>query len=410
MESRHDVERAVKERYSAGAEARQERLCCPVDYDRQYLANLPAEIVEKDYGCGDPSAFVRTGDVVLDLGSGGGKICYIAAQIVGPEGRVIGVDQNDDMLALAEKYRDEMAEKVGAANVEFRKGRIQDLRLDLRRLSAYVEEHPVTDLASLDALEAFQDSICQDEPLVASDSIDIILSNCVLNLVDTGLKEQLFQEMFRVVKPGGRVAISDIVSDEDIPERLQKDPVLWSGCISGAFREDLFLEAFVAAGFEGVKIEKRDAEPWRTVEGIEFSSYTVTAYKPLTGPCLDQKHAVLYRGPWSQVADDDGHVFVRGERTAVCGRTYRFMTDPHGPFAGEVFGIEPRQAVPEAEAAPFDCPRTAPRHPRETKGEDYRATSESAGTSCCGAPVPETIEEDSCCGPAPEAPEGGCCS
>jgi ubiquinone/menaquinone biosynthesis C-methylase UbiE len=399
MENRHDVEQAVQARYSTGAKEVQERLCCPVDYDTQYLKELPAEIIEKDYGCGDPSAFVRPGDVVLDLGSGGGKICYIAAQIVGPEGRVIGVDRNDDMLALAEKYLPEMAEKIGAENVDFRKGSIQDLRLNLRRLETYLQEHAVHSLEDLERLEAFKASISENEPLVENDSIDIILSNCVLNLVDSGEKEQLFEEMFRVVKPGGRVAISDIVSDEDIPEHLQKDPVLWSGCISGSFREDLFLEAFVAAGFVGVRIEKRDAEPWRTVEGIDFHSYTVTASKPLEGASLEQNHAILYRGPWARVMDDSGRVFERGVRVPVCGRTFRFMTGAKTPYEGAIFGIAPRVEIPEGEAEPFDSQRTLPRHARETKGMDYDVTVDTAG--CWGGAT--SLDSTS-------HGNGGCCS
>src|SRR5688572_25475098 len=100
-----DVENAVRERYGAASQQKEEALCCPVEYDPQYLKILPPEIIERDYGCGDPSEFVRAGDIVLDLGSGGGKICYIASQIVGAEGKVIGVDTNTEMLGLANKYR-----------------------------------------------------------------------------------------------------------------------------------------------------------------------------------------------------------------------------------------------------------------------------------------------------------------
>src|SRR6266849_5575575 len=126
-----DVEHFVNERYGRAAHGREPELCCPVEYDNKYLSVIPDEIKERDYGCGDPSAFVREGDVVLDLGSGGGKICYIAAQIVGAAGRVIGVDANEEMLALARKYQTSIGESIGYHNVEFRKGRIQDLRVDL---------------------------------------------------------------------------------------------------------------------------------------------------------------------------------------------------------------------------------------------------------------------------------------
>ena len=274
------TEAAVKARYAKGAEAVEPALCCPVTYyDAKLLDVLPEEILERDYGCGDPSAWARPGDVVLDLGSGGGKICFIASQIVGPEGRVIGVDFNEPMLELARRYQDQVAEAIGHANVEFRRGRIQDLQLDLDAVDAWLAEHPVTDSASLDAFEARRRELRAEAPLVASGSVDIVLSNCVLNLVPADEKPALFREIFRVVRDGGRVAISDIVSDQEVPEHLQRDPELWSGCISGALREGAFVDAFAEAGFGGVEIAKRDAEPWQVVEGIEFRSITVTASK-----------------------------------------------------------------------------------------------------------------------------------
>ena len=100
----HNIEQAVRERYAQGAKVREEALCCPTNYDPKYLKVIPQEILEKDYGCGDPSRFLKEGDTVLDLGSGGGKICYIASQVVGAQGKVIGVDFNPTMLELARKY------------------------------------------------------------------------------------------------------------------------------------------------------------------------------------------------------------------------------------------------------------------------------------------------------------------
>ena len=239
-----DVERAVGARYSDAARQFEPALCCAIDYDARYLEVIPAEIIERDYGCGNPAQWVRAGETVLDLGSGGGKICYIAAQIVGARGRVIGVDINDEMLELAEKYRAQISEQLGFDNVEFRRGHIQNLR-----------------------------------PIIESDSVDVVLSNCVLNLVATEQKEQLFNEMFRVVKNGGRVVISDIVSEREVPAAMRNDAALWSGCISGAYQETAFVEAFARAGFSDVEVVKRDETPWQTVDGIEFRSVTVQAYK-----------------------------------------------------------------------------------------------------------------------------------
>ena len=128
------AESATRDRYAAAAHAPEAALCCPVNYDPQFLKVIPAEVIEKDYGCGDPSKHLHPGETVLDLGSGTGKICFIAAQVVGPTGKVIGVDMTDDMLEVANRNAPIVAERIGFANVEFRKGRIQDLGLDLNLL------------------------------------------------------------------------------------------------------------------------------------------------------------------------------------------------------------------------------------------------------------------------------------
>ena len=148
------VETAVKERYAAGAQAQEAALCCPVNYDPQYLKVIPAEVIERDYGCGDPSQHLLPGETVLDLGSGTGKICFIASQVVGPQGRVIGVDMTDAMLEVARRNAPVVAERVGFANVEFRKGRIQDLALDLEKLDSALRARPID---SADAFLAAED-------------------------------------------------------------------------------------------------------------------------------------------------------------------------------------------------------------------------------------------------------------
>ncbi len=380
MSASIDVEQAVNERYSQAAQEREGALCCPVAYDPQYLSVIPAEIIERDYGCGDPSAFVHEGEVVLDLGSGGGKICYIAAQIVGAGGRIIGVDANEEMLALAEKYRQQIGERIGYHNVEFRRGRIQDLRLNLALVNDYLAANPVACAADLARLDAYCAKIKDERPLIADESIDVVLSNCVLNLVRPEDKEQLFAEMFRVVRHGGRVAISDIVADEDVPEELRRDPELWSGCISGAYREDAFLEAFDRAGFYGMEIVKRDERPWRTVQGIEFRSVTVIAHKGKQGACWERKQAIVYRGPWRTVVDDDGHTLERGKRVAVCDKTFQLYT--REPYARDIIPVEPLEAIALEDAAAFECTRSTLRHPRETKGMDYDLT-DTSNAACC---------------------------
>ena len=373
------VESAVKTRYSDAAQKRVDALCCPIEYDRQYLKVIPQEIIDRDYGCGDPSKFLRAGETVLDLGSGAGKICFIAAQVVGPSGKVIGVDMNDDMLALARKYQRPVGEALGFHNVEFRKGRIQDLALDLERLEADLKARPIQSVDSFLAAEEQAAELRARQPLIATDAIDVVVSNCVLNLVDPRAKPQLFDEIFRVLKTGGRAVISDIVSDELVLEEMQNDPELWSGCISGALTEQGFLQAFVEAGFYGIRILKRDADPWRTVQGIEFRSVTVEAFKGKQGSCFERNQAVIYRGPFKEVLDDDNHRLERGQRYAVCDKTYQLFKKE--PYRDDFEFIDPRTEVPLERMKPFDCDSMRLRHPKETKGQDYEATSE--GSQCC---------------------------
>ena len=376
-----EIEQAVHARYSAAAAAPEAALCCAVPYDPERLRLIPQAVIERDYGCGDPTRHVRAGETVLDLGSGGGKACFLAAQAVGPTGRVIGVDTNDEMLALARGAAPEFAERVGYDVVSFRRGRVQDLRLDRDRLAEWLERHPVRSGEGYAALEAEIERIRRDEPLVADDSVDVVVSNCVLNLVRPEDKPTVFTEIFRVLRRGGRAVISDIVSDEAVPAHLRADPTLWSGCISGALREDEFLAAFEAAGFHGITIQERQTQPWQTVDGIEFRSLTVAAWKGKQGPCWDHKQAVVYLGPWRQVEDDDGHVLVRGARTAVCEKTFRLLTSE--PYANQISPVEPLVPVPSEELLPFDCARPALRDPRETKGERYAETLAGCAPGCC---------------------------
>jgi SAM-dependent methyltransferase len=374
-----NAEVSVKTRYREAAQTMQAALCCPVQYDRRFLEAIPSEVIEKDYGCGDPSAYLRPGETVLDLGSGTGKICFIASQVVGPEGRVIGVDMTDEMLEVARRNAPIVADRIGFANVEFRKGRIQDLALDLERLDAELKRHPITSAASFLAADERAGDLRVSHPLIATDSIDVVVSNCVLNLVEPRSKRQLFNEIFRVLRKGGRAVISDIVSDEPVPEHLQKDAQLWSGCISGALTETDFLEAFADAGFYGIQILNRDENPWRTVEGIEFRSMTVQAFKGKQGPCVDRNQAVIYLGPFQEVLDDDGHRMERGKRYAVCDKTWQLYKKE--PYRQHFAFVEPRAAVPLEKAKPYDCAGARLRHPKETKGQDYQATT--SASQCC---------------------------
>ena len=250
--SSFDQTQAVEDRYGAAAQHQEACLCTPVGFDPALLTVIPDAVVERDYGCGDPTRWVRSGDRVLDLGSGSGKNAFICAQLVGAEGRVIGVDRNSEMLALSRGATAEVADAIGYANVAFIEGAIE----------------------ALDLLTA------AGSPLVADASVDVVLSNCVLNLVNPASRQRLLSNIRRVLAPGGRVAISDIVCNRSVPLALQQDPELWSGCISGAWQEEAFIADFQALGFEQVRFADRSEAPWRVVEGIEFRAVTLVGELP----------------------------------------------------------------------------------------------------------------------------------
>jgi SAM-dependent methyltransferase len=263
------------------------------------------------------------------------------------------------------------------------------MALDLDRVQRWLDQHPINTIDDVMAYEAYCDQLRKTDPLIADNSVDVIVSNCVLNLVDTQKKAQLFAEMYRVLKKGGRAVISDIVCDEQPTPEMINDPELWSGCISGAFVEADFLKMFEDAGFHGVEILKRADTPWHTIDGIEFRSMTVRAFKGKEGPCLDRNQSVVYKGPWSQVKDDDGHTLFRGQRMAVCDKTFNLYTDPQGPYADHIIGIEPHEIIPLDDARPFNCRVNAIRDARSQKGEDFNATISPESQSCCS--------DDGCC-------------
>ncbi len=222
--------------------------CIPseqVGYLPEDLSGLPTG-ADMGLGCGNPQAFgqIKTGETVLDLGSGGGIDCFLAARAVGETGRVIGVDMTADMVS---KARDN-AKKMDAANVEFRLGEIERLP-------------------------------------VADGRVDVILSNCVINLSPD--KRQVFQEAFRVLKPGGRLAISDIVAMQAMPEKIREDVALLTGCVAGAAEVDDLQQMLTDVGFDDVRVtvQKRSHEvvaewfPGRNIQDY-VTSASIEAVKP----------------------------------------------------------------------------------------------------------------------------------
>ncbi len=382
----NETEECVRERYSAASKEREAALCCPVVYDTKLLEVVPQEVIDRDYGCGDPSPYVKPGDTVVDLGSGGGKLCFIISQLVGKEGKVIGVDCNQDMLDLARKSQPVVAERIGFDNIDFRCGQIQDLALDLDLFAQQAKEIDAATPGGAVELVTLQNQLRSQMTMIPDNSVDCVVSNCVLNLVNPSDRDQLFREINRVLRPGGLAAISDIVSDEDIPESMQKDAELWSGCISGAWREDLFAQRFLDAGFYGMTIDKRQAEPWQVIGGIEFRSVTLLAFKNHSEPCYDRMQAVIYKGPFSQVDDDEGHTYFRGQRMAICDRTFRMLQE--SPYRDQFEFLKPANEIPMSEAQLMsDCSNWNIREPGETKGSTFQLPTVDGdccgGNSCC---------------------------
>jgi len=240
---------------------------CSVDpitsnlYDASQTGQIPEGAVKASLGCGNPTALAKLnpGEIVLDLGSGGGIDVLLSAKRVGPTGKAYGLDMTDEMLALARENQ----RKAGVENVEFLKGEIESV--------------PLPD-----------------------NSVDVVISNCVINL--SADKDQVLRETFRVLKPGGRFAVSDVVVRGDVPEQVRRSMEMWVGCIAGALHEDEYTGKLAKAGFESIDIEptrvynREDARQFLSGEGIDvdaiapqvenkFMSAFIRAVKPIPKEC-----------------------------------------------------------------------------------------------------------------------------
>ena len=286
---KHSITGSVSERY-AKAVTNGEQMCCPTGYDHADLGQfIPEAVLKVSYGCGTPVGLstVQLGEVVLDIGSGGGIDCFEASRKVGAMGKVIGIDMTDEMLALARTHAPTVAKNLGysASNVDFRKG--------------FADAMPVED-----------------------NSVDLIISNCVINLAPD--KNTVFREMFRVLQPGGRFTISDIVADQPIPQYMIHDSAKWGDCLSGALTVQDYWSGLRQAGFRG--LHQVTIIPWRVIDGIHFVSVTLTGYKPEI-PSSSAAFATL-TGPFSQVTDESGTTFRRGTPQKVDSQTIDLLSLP----------------------------------------------------------------------------------
>jgi arsenite methyltransferase len=246
-----NIKEIVKEKYGQAAVRGKSGGCCgtadagatscdPITsnlYDSAQMEQIPGEALQASLGCGNPTALAKLnpGEVVLDLGSGGGIDVLLSAKRVGPTGKAYGLDMTDEMLALANENK----RKAGAENVEFLRGEIENI--------------PLPD-----------------------NSVDVIISNCVINL--SADKDRVLREAFRVLKPGGRFAVSDVVTRGQVDEQIRKNVLLWVGCVAGALEENEYRNKLVSAGFDQVEIEPtriyrvEDAREFLTEKGLDVDT------------------------------------------------------------------------------------------------------------------------------------------
>jgi arsenite methyltransferase len=294
--------------------------CCTTDSlpqrIKEVLKDIHPEVIEKFYGCGSPIPQALTGKTVLDLGSGSGRDCFILSKLVGQDGRVIGVDMTDSQLETARKHMGFHTERFGfsKSNVEFFKGYIEDL----------------------------------ESVGIANNSIDVVVSNCVLNLSPD--KERVFSEIFRVLKPGGELYFSDVFSARRIPKELASDPVLLGECLGGALYIEDFRRLLSRLGCHDyrvvakTKIQLHNAEIECMAGMIEFYSLTIRAFKlDLEDRCEDYGQVAYYLGTIPECPHvftlDDHHAFKTGQPLLVCRNTASMLEDtryaPHFKIIGD---------------------------------------------------------------------------
>ncbi len=361
----------VREFYGQAALAANQDIVNPLAPAQEQADYIPQDSRKRSYGCGSPvtDAAPQPGETLVDLGSGSGVECFMAAAAVGAEGKVFGIDMTDEMLHLATTSKQEVTARLGYDNVEFRKG--------------FLEQIPLENTCA-----------------------DIVISNCVINLSPD--KRKTYQEIFRILKPGGRLVISDIITDITIPPSI-KNNVLYRGeCLGGAMQQEELVAMLEAAGFVAVHLLKRF--PYRQVEGMDFFSLTYQAERPHTKEEMGENNTFcIYRGPYSAVYTESGLLLVKGRRTKVPDSDLVLLDD-------SVFILNEQGAVtnllmtnaccalPVAAEAPTSCCAPPEHTPKDT-------SRRSSGCMCCGGELHYFSEpkEMACHYCGQKYPADGCC-
>ncbi len=281
-------------------------------YIKDIVSELPTEITSRYYGCGSPLPLALEGCTVVDLGCGTGQDVYVASKLVGPTGKVIGVDMNPDQLSIAKSHQSDIAKKWGFSNVEFIEGYIEDLAI------------------------------------IPDNSVDIVISNCVINLSPN--KEQVFSEIWRILKVGGELYFADIFADRRIPEKLNHDLILTGECLGGAMYIEDFRRMMTRVGWQDFRYMTSraatidNAEIEAMVGNINFSSRTIRAIKLpelVEDICEQYGQVATYRGgiPNSESFFDldDHHRFFKNQPMLVCGNSCAYVQNTR---FGKYFDIQ----------------------------------------------------------------------
>ncbi|MDF1578553.1 MAG: methyltransferase domain-containing protein [Desulfobulbales bacterium] len=321
-----DGHRSVREFYGAAARRTNSEIINPFGPAGDALEFIPLESQSRSYGCGSPvnDADLQAGETVVDLGSGSGVECFIAAAKVGPAGRVIGIDMTAEMLALARESQPAVTAGLGYDNLEFRHGYLEDIPL-------------------------------------ADSSADVVISNCVINLSPD--KRRTLHEVFRVLRPGGRLVVADIVTDRPIPTGIRNNEKLRGECLGGALQQEQLLAMLRAAGFTGAELIKRF--PYRREEDTQFYSLTFSCLKPAAG----DEVSVIYRGP-AELVMVDGVILFKG-------RKGRLRRDAAERMAEAVFIVDDRGRVINNMDRQDSC----------CSGPPPASAADKAAAGCCGRPL-----------------------
>ena len=265
---------SVNSFYSNAARDVNEDIINPVQYDEHDISHIPQESKVRSYGCGSPvkDCGLKEEEVLVDLGSGTGTECFIASRIVGPQGHVYGIDMADAMLKIADKSLERVSQNLGYKNTEFRKGFLENIPLE-------------------------------------SSSADVVISNCVINLSPD--KRKTLSEILRILKPGGRICISDIVCDDEVPLEIKYNEKLRGECIGGAMKENDLFSMIEDIGFESLYIKKRFL--YRQIKEYNFYAVTYFTHKPKKSVTRE----IIYRGPLHSVSLCEGQTLRQGRKAVV---------------------------------------------------------------------------------------------